>query len=145
MTDELDLSPLERAVQRLDEGLSRYQLDVSDIQIRDGLIQRFEFTYEISHKMLRRFLASASPSADVIDDMLFPDLIRTGNEYGLLLGNWTDWKKYRECRGKTSHTCDEMMAIDVVRYIPAFLNEARYLLEQLQKKKSKRGEKTTPD
>uniref|UniRef100_UPI00187D3349 nucleotidyltransferase substrate binding protein n=1 Tax=Candidatus Magnetaquicoccus inordinatus TaxID=2496818 RepID=UPI00187D3349 len=70
----------------------------------------------------------------VIDDMLFPDLIRTGNEYGLLLGNWTDWKKYRECRGKTSHTYDEMIAIDVVQYIPAFLKEAQFLLEQLQKR-----------
>ncbi|MEO5335198.1 MAG: nucleotidyltransferase substrate binding protein [Magnetococcus sp. YQC-5] len=134
MTDKLDLSPLERAVQRLDEGLSRYQQDVSDIQIRDGLIQRFEFTYEISHKMLKRFLALASPSEDVIDDMLFPDLIRTGNEYGLLLGNWADWKKYRERRGKTSHTYDEKIAIDVVEYIPDFLKEAQFLLEQLQKR-----------
>ncbi|NGZ06313.1 MAG: nucleotidyltransferase [Magnetococcales bacterium] len=134
MTDKLDLSPLERAVQRLDEGLSRYQQDVSDIQIRDGLIQRFEFTYEISHKMLKRFLVLASPSQDVIDNMLFPDLIRTGNEYGLLLGNWTDWKKYRERRGKTSHTYDEKIAADVVQYIPEFLKEAQFLLDQLQKK-----------
>ncbi|MBF0097889.1 MAG: nucleotidyltransferase substrate binding protein [Magnetococcales bacterium] len=134
MTDKFDLSPLERAVQRLDEGLRRYEQDISDTQIRDGLIQRFEFTYEISHKILRKFLALASPSPDVIDDMLFPDLIRTGNEYGLLLGNWTDWKKYRECRGKTSHTYDEMIAIDVVQCIPVFLKEARFLLEQLQKR-----------
>ena len=52
---QLDLTPLDNAIARLDEGWTRYQRDVSDIQIRDGLIQRFEFTYEISHKMLRRF------------------------------------------------------------------------------------------
>ena len=57
MADEkLDLSPLDRAIDRLTEGLVRYQQDISDIQIRDGLIQRFEFSYEISHKMLKRYL-----------------------------------------------------------------------------------------
>ena len=48
----LDISPLINALARLSEGLQRYQQDISDIQIRDGLVQRFEFTYEISHKML---------------------------------------------------------------------------------------------
>ncbi|NBW44125.1 MAG: nucleotidyltransferase, partial [Betaproteobacteria bacterium] len=45
----LDLTPLSNAVNRLGEGLVRYQVDTKDAQIRDGLIQRFEFTYEISH------------------------------------------------------------------------------------------------
>ena len=52
----LDLSPLQQAVTRLKEGLARYERDISDTQIRDGLIQRFEFTYELSHKMLKRHL-----------------------------------------------------------------------------------------
>ena len=52
----LDLTPLTNAVQRLDEGLARYLADTSDTQIRDGLIQRFEFTYELSHKMLKEGL-----------------------------------------------------------------------------------------
>ena len=63
MADEkLDLSPLDRAIDRLNEGLVRYQQDISDTQIRDGLIQRFEFSYEISHKMLKRYLEFASPT-----------------------------------------------------------------------------------
>ena len=60
MADEtLDLTPLQRAIERLDEGWKRYQQDISDTQIRDGLIQRFEFTYEISHKMLKRHLKTS--------------------------------------------------------------------------------------
>lgn len=50
----LDFSPLTMAVARLQEGLVRYDLDHSDAQIRDGLIQRFELTYDPAHKMLRR-------------------------------------------------------------------------------------------
>ncbi|MDK4574110.1 nucleotidyltransferase substrate binding protein [Kingella kingae] len=39
----------------MQEGWQRYLQDTSDTQIRDGLIQRFEFTYEISHKILKRY------------------------------------------------------------------------------------------
>jgi len=134
MNDKLDLTPLTNAVQRLDEGFARYQQDTTDTQIRDGLIQRFEFTYEISHKMLKRYLESASATPAEYDDMPFADIVRSGNEQGLLLGNWPEWKTYREMRSKTSHTYDEEVAIEVVESIPAFLEEARYLLTKLQER-----------
>lgn len=134
MTDKLDLTPLANAVQRLNEGFVRYQQDTTDTQIRDGLIQRFEFTYEISHKMLKRYLESVSATPAEYDDMPFADIVRSGNEHGLLLGNWAEWKTYREMRSKTSHTYDEEVAIEVVESIPAFLEEARYLLAKLQER-----------
>ncbi|WP_341714952.1 nucleotidyltransferase substrate binding protein [Limnobacter sp.] len=127
----LELSSFDNAILRLDEGIRRYQKDITDTQIRDGLIQRFEFTYELSHKMLKRFLESTSPSPANIDEMAFQDLIRTGNEQGLLLSDWTQWKKYREMRSRTSHTYDESVALQVVAEIPAFLQEARFLNAQL--------------
>ena len=129
---QLDLTPLDNAIARLDEGWTRYQRDVSDIQIRDGLIQRFEFTYEISHKMLRRFLELTSANPAEFDGMAFQDMIRTGNERGLLLGDWPAWRKYREMRSRTSHTYDEEVAIEVVKGIPAFLQEAAHLLQRLR-------------
>ncbi len=132
--DKLDLTPMANAVQRLDEGLIRYQRDITDTQIRDGLIQRFEFTYEISHKMLKRHLDLVSASPGEFNDMAFADLIRSGNEHGLLLGDWSDWKNYRERRGKTSHTYNEEVAIDVVQSIPGFLVEVRHLLKKLQER-----------
>jgi nucleotidyltransferase substrate binding protein (TIGR01987 family) len=130
----LDLTSLSKALQRLAEGLARYRSDTSDTQIRDGLIQRFEFTYEISHKMLKRFLESASATPSSFDAMPFADLIRSGNEQGLLLGKWTDWKRYREMRSLTSHTYDENVALGVVEGIPAFLAEAEFFLKQLQER-----------
>lgn len=128
----LDFTPLEKAIFRLEEGLNRYLQDVSDLQIRDGLIQRFEFTYELSHKMLKRYLVAISPNSVFYDGISFQDLIRTGNEYGLLLGEWLDWKQYREMRSRTSHTYDEDTAIAVVQGIPKFLSEAKYLQEKLK-------------
>ena len=133
MADEkLDLGPLERAIERLNEGWIRYQQDISDTQVRDGLIQRFEFTYEISHKMLKRHLQATSASPAEFDDMSFQDLIRSGNEHGLLLGAWPDWKSYRNMRSKTSHTYDEDIALQVVAGILPFLAEARHLRDQLK-------------
>jgi len=130
----LDLTPLSNAVNRLGEGLVRYQSDTTDTQIRDGLIQRFEFTYEISHKMLKRHLEAVSPTPDQFDGMTFADLIRTGNEQGLLLGDWSVWRVYREMRSKTRHAYDEGVAVAVVHGIPAFLEEARELLRRLQER-----------
>lgn len=128
----LDLRPLTNAIQRLDEGWVRYLQDVTDTQIRDGLIQRFEFTYEISHKMLKRYLEMVSPTPEQFDGMPFADLIRSGNEQGLLLSDWPRWRQFRDMRGKTSHTYDETLALQVVADIPAFLTEAQYLCKQLQ-------------
>ncbi|EXI61387.1 hypothetical protein MHD_08900 [Mannheimia granulomatis] len=132
MGDKLDITSLINAIERLDEGLIRYQQDICDVQIRDGLIQRFEFTYELSHKMLKRYLVSTSASPTLIEQMNFQDIIRTGNEKDLLLGDWTDWKKYRDMRSRTSHTYDEETALEVVAGIPKFLTEVQFLQHKLE-------------
>lgn len=132
----LDLTPLNKAVQRLQEGLARYQRDISDTQIRDGLIQRFEFSYELSHKMLKRYLESASANPAEFDVADFQYLIRSANEQGLLLGAWPEWRRFREMRSKTSHTYDEKAALTVVAAIPDFLREAQYLRDQLLQRQS---------
>lgn len=127
----LDISPFTSAIQRLDEGMVRYLADTSDTQIRDGLIQRFEFTYELSHKMLKRYLESVAASPDEFDRTEFAYLIRTANEQGLLLGDWTKWKIYRDMRAKTSHTYDEDVALVVVAGIAAFQQEVHHLHQKI--------------
>lgn len=128
----LDFSALANAVARLDEGLARYQRDTTDTQIRDGLIQRFEFSYDLAHKMLRRALEEAAANPEEIDRMSFPTLIRTADEMELLASDWSQWRSYREMRKITSHTYDEAKALQVTAAIPGFLGEARELLQRLQ-------------
>ena len=128
------IEPLHRSVQRLEEGLARYRADTSDTQIRDGLVQRYEFTYEQAHKVLKRYLEYASASPGQFDEMTFQDLIRTANEQGLLLGDWSDWRSFREMRGATSHAYDEEVALKVVQHIPRFLEEASYLRDRLRER-----------
>src|SRR6516165_7119092 len=131
---KLDISSLGNALQRLREGIARWQREPKDEQIRDGLIQRFEFTYEISHKMLRRYLKEAAASPDEIEQMPFADLIRNANSQGLLRGDWPAWRRFREMRARTSHTYDARVAEQVASAIPAFLEEAEHLYAELQRR-----------
>ena len=131
---KLDFTSLRSALSRLAEGYKRYQSDVSDIQIRDGLIQRYEFTYEISHKMLKRHLEMTSANPEAFDALPFADLIRTANEQSLLKSDWSAWKVFREMRAKTSHTYDEDIAQTVVKIIPAFIDEIEFLVRKFDQR-----------
>lgn len=129
---KLDFSSLIKAVASLDEAVSEYEKNINNKFVRDAMIQRFEYTYELSHKMLKRYLAMTEPSAEEIDQMAFPTLIRTGSERGILLQGWDKWKVFRDARNLTSHTYNENKAMQVCEIIPEFLKNAKHLLVELQ-------------
>jgi nucleotidyltransferase substrate binding protein (TIGR01987 family) len=130
----LDPTPLANAVERLREGLRRYESDPKDEQIRDGLIQRFEFAYELAHRTLGRYLRETAASPEEFDRMPFADLIRAGAAQGLLRAGWPAWRRFREMRARSSHTYDAKIGSEVVAAIPSFLEEAAFLLAELQKR-----------
>jgi nucleotidyltransferase substrate binding protein (TIGR01987 family) len=130
----LDTTSLGNAVRRLREGLARYEREPADEQIRDGLIQRFEFTYELSHKMLRRYLRETAASPDDIDRMPFADLVRTAGAQGLLRSDWPVWRRFREMRARTSHTYDAQVASQVASAVPGFLEEAEHFYAELERR-----------
>jgi nucleotidyltransferase substrate binding protein (TIGR01987 family) len=132
----LDATSLGNAVQRLRAGVARWRREATDEQIRDGLIQRFEVTYELSHKMLGRYLKETAASPDEIERMPFADLIRAANAQGLLRGDWPAWRRFREMRARTSHTYDANVASQVTAAIPAFLEEAEHLYAELQRRQA---------
>ena len=128
----LDIQPLQKAVLALAAAMARHAQNPGDDIVRDACIQRFEFTYEVSHKMLRRYLEATSANPAEFDAMSFQDLIRTGSERGLLLSDWSRWKVFRTARSITSHTYDETKAREVFAIIPEFLAEASHLRDRLK-------------
>ena len=130
----LDIRSLGNAVRRLREGLERCKREPTDEQIRDGLIQRFEFTYEQTHEMLRRYLEEIAASPDEIERMPFADLIRSGNAQGLLRSDWPVWRRFREMRARTRHTYDAKVGSQVASAIPGFLEEAEHFYAELQRR-----------
>jgi len=133
----LDFSPLANAINQLEKSLdyATSPLAKNDPglfeQLRNSVIQCFEFTYELSHKMLKRFLEETAASTEDIDTRSFQELIRTGNEKGLLRSDWLVWRTYRQARNNSSHTYDADKAEQVYQIAPDFLLEAKHLHQQL--------------
>ena len=127
-----DITSLENAVKRLGEILVRYQKDVTDDGIRDSVIQRFEFTYSIALKTLRKYFIERAFVVDDVEHMSFNDMIRTANRLELLKSNLEIWTNYRNMRNLTSHTYNEEIALKVVSIIPAFYEEILYLMDKLK-------------
>lgn len=127
-----NITSLENAVKRLGEILVRYQNDVTDDGIRDSVIQRFEFTYSIALKTLRKYFIERAFVVDDVEHMSFNDMIRTANNLDLLKSNLEIWTNYRNMRNLTSHTYNEEIALKVVSIIPAFYEEILYLVDKLK-------------
>lgn len=133
----LDFSSLHNAINQLEKSLkyANSSLARNDVelfeQLRNSVIQCFEFTYELSHKMLKRYLEATAASPDEIDLATFQNLIRSGNEAGLLRSDWLRWRIYRQARTDSSHTYDENKAAAVYAIAPDFLDEAKFLYDQL--------------
>lgn len=128
----VDLSSLVNAVAALKRAIDRHAGDPADEEVRDSVIQRFEFTYDLSHKMLRRVLEHTMANAEEISQLTFPGLIRTGWEQGLVPSAWPVWDEFRKLRNITSHTYDREKAIATAAKVPAFLDEASEMTRRLQ-------------
>jgi nucleotidyltransferase substrate binding protein (TIGR01987 family) len=133
----IDITSLNKAIAQLEIALAyaHSPLAASDPglgeQLRNSVIQCFEFTYELCHKMLKRHLESISATPEDIDFATFQSLIRTGNEKGLLRSDWTVWRTYRQARTDSSHTYDQAKAQAVFAMTPDFLKEAQHLAARL--------------
>lgn len=134
----IDISSFKSAIAQLEKSITyaNSPLAKSDPglqeQLRNSVIQCFEFTYELSHKMLKRYLESTSASPDEVDLSTFQNLIRTGNEKGLLRSDWGQWRNYRQARTDSSHTYDQEKAEAVFSIAPDFLDEVRFLLAKIE-------------
>lgn len=128
---KLDLSSLEKALAALQRALARARENPGDEELRDACIQRFEFSFELAWKMLKRRLEMDLPNAAELDGMSYRTLIRVGAEHGLL-SDVSAWLVYRDKRNLTSHTYDAKKAEEVYAVIPAFAVHAADLLKRLQ-------------
>lgn len=132
--ETLDLTTLRKAIDSLFEVIKVYQKDKTNLITRDSMIQRFEYTYSISLKMIKRYFKTGAFVFDNIESMTFNEMIRQANKMGLLKTNLEKWDNYRQKRNLTSHTYDEAVAIEVVSIIEDFANEAEFLYNRLKEK-----------
>ena len=126
--------PLRNAFSQLSEALMLWEAEptasVLKRHLRAATIQSFEFTYELSLRMMRRVLIERSLAADLVHDLSFNDLLRAGADAGLLVDQQA-WRRWRAMRNATSHTYDESKAQEVVESLATFKADALALLQAL--------------
>lgn len=127
---------LRRAIAALEEGLSAFRREQSNdadpalqALLRDAAIQRFEFTFEIAWKTLRRYLEEYG--LEQIDRASNRQMFRIDYEQGLLR-DAEAWLLYLQRHNLTSHVYDQSIAEQIFRTVPDFLEDARWLLARLE-------------
>ncbi len=138
METKLDFTSLEKAITRLDESLKvvdEFQTTDSSPLLRtliSGVVQHFEFTYELSWKFIKRWLGENLGKSQV-DGLSRQELFRLAAEYQLI-DSVENWMLFHRARNETSHTYNENTADEVFNIAVKFLPEAIKLLNALKSK-----------
>lgn len=133
--EKLDITSFEKALNSLKEVIEVYNFDETNLITRDSMIQRFEYTYSIALKMIKRYFSQGA-FVENVDSMTFNEMVRQANKMDLLKSNLETWTLFREKRNLTSHTYYEKIATNVVKIIPLFYEEAQFLLNKLKERLS---------
>ncbi|MBD5175893.1 MAG: nucleotidyltransferase [Bacteroidales bacterium] len=115
------LSNYRKALRKLEEGLNQLSIlqsnNLLDI-VREGVIQRFEFTHELAWKVMKDYLEYQG-----VKVMGSRDAIRNALNHNLISDKV--WIKSVDARNLASHTYDEEIADEVFEsitniYFPLF-------------------------
>lgn len=135
----LNLSSLQKAVSSLERAIKvasvkikgKVNTDEEEV-IRAGVIQNFEFTYELCWKFMKRWL-EINISGAAVDGVSRKELFRLSAE-SQLISDVEAWFEYNELRNETAHTYDSKTAEDVYKAASRFAKDARAFLKNLENK-----------
>ena len=134
----LELGSLKKAVAALNSVLAKSEEaefmrsldDVARNAIKSGVIQHFEFTYELCWKFIKRWL-EMNISAAAVDGVTRRELFRQAAE-SRLIDDVEQWMRHHEARNQTSHTYEAAVAASVYAAAHGFARDAVRLLEALE-------------
>lgn len=133
----LELESLNKAVASLKGVLERANNvelmssldDVTRYGLKSGVIQNFEFTYELCWKFMKRWLENNLGSS-YVDGVSRRELFRLAAE-SRLIEDVDVWMDYHHARNQTSHMYDEAKAEKVFQTASRFALDAERLLEAI--------------
>lgn len=121
----LILSPLLSALHSLATAIEQPKNEF----IRDAVIQRFAYSYELCWKFIKRDVTEDLGSESVVS-LSRKDLFRLAADRGLLKDP-LPWFGYHRARNETSHTYNEKAAEATYLVALPFLKDAQALLNVL--------------
>ncbi|MEX2603982.1 MAG: nucleotidyltransferase substrate binding protein [Gracilimonas sp.] len=125
MAEKLHIEPLEKAILSLEKALKVEP--VTDI-VRDASIQRFEYSFELSWKFMKRYLKEYAG----IEEHQIKEIFRQSAKVGLI-ENPEHWFDYHKARNLTTHTYNEDIAKETFDYAKQFLRDALVFLQNINK------------
>ena len=125
------IASMERAQKFAEERLAMENISLNEKEvIQAGVIQNFEFTYELCWKFMKRWL-ELNLMPGLLDGATRKELFRNALEHKLI-SDFFSWVRYHELRNTTSHTYNHDVAEEIYAISKAFLEDAIYLLKSLE-------------
>ncbi len=125
MDNKLDLTNIKNAVATLEEAINYYNTDVEQPiknMYADSCIQRFEYTYELSWKIMKKYLKLFFNKTE--QELTIKNIFRYTQGYGLIK-DWTKWVEYNDARNNTSHEYNLNKAQFVLTVLQTFLEDVK--------------------
>lgn len=127
ITALIKLDELKNALFKLDEGIG--QVNPSQLE-KDGILQRFEFTFELVWKVIQEF--SQTQGVEVVSPR---EAIRIGAQLGII-DTPEDWLIDLKNRNLTTHIYDEQTAREIFEQIPKFASRVHTLISAIESKQT---------
>lgn len=121
----IDIEPLLKAAGSFQEALTQVTSDLT----RDGAIQRFEYTFELCWKTMRRLLRAKGAEVN------FPKDVFREAAVDKLISDPQAWFGFLEKRNKATHIYKEEVANEVYAELPKFDKALQEFLAVLSKRK----------
>ncbi len=121
--EDFSLKPLKQALHSLEDAISKHRDDLT----RDAIIQRFEYTFELSWKTLKKYFEFNN---NLREDNV-KNLFREAGRHGLV-DQVETWFGYHQARNMTSHIYSEPVAKQVFETAKDFALKCHELITRLE-------------
>lgn len=129
---ELDLSNLKNSFFTLKECYNDYTMQKDEkmqTYIKDSCIKRFEYTYEMSKKIMNKFLKKEYDKTE--KELSINNIFREMYSLGLI-DSFDNWVDYRENRNISAHEYDITKTYPIIELIPRFLVDVDFFITHLE-------------
>lgn len=127
---EFDISNLKKCIDTLKTCSNDYK-NINDVKMReyiaDACVKRFEYTVEISWKLMKRYLKLEYGKED--KELTMNNIFRLMEGYGFIK-SWESWKYYYEKRNNTSHEYNKEKAADILKITEKLYEDAEFLYKK---------------
>ncbi len=132
-SNNIDISYLKSCIKSLTDCYKDYT-ETQDPKIKeyieDACVKRFEFSLEISWKIMKRFLKLRYAKTD--QELTMNNIFRFMENYDFI-PSWKSWQNYYSKRNNTAHEYNQIKARELLSCTKDLIKDMEYLYSNLKK------------